>query len=315
MKTFRFSLSLLLIFALHGSQKAQQQTGPAKSFQATLLPERNVNDSITFTSETKGPFLVGNDELVRVYVSITRVHFPKSIAPDWPESDISYTISDSLGTALLRRNFPATGGWKMSFDFSQEDIPTIGKVLNCSREVVPSAPGSGVDFQLLGLNDLGQIVSFTGVISSESIKIVFLNPSQGTTPTSPYQAFSRPFVENEFWTGNFTAVNYYSIYPTGVTYDDAGRPYGFEKIPVRIDLEQAQNYRESNKDNLPTICLFDKPDRNSTDFKKVLVKVKSSIQFLDAVYRGGWLLHIVIDGQEGYVDSDDFNKIGLPDAG
>lgn len=317
MKTFRFSLSFLLIFALHSySQQTEQNTGSLKSSQATLLPKHNLNDSITFTSQTKGPFLIGNDEPVRVYVTIIRVHFPESMAHNMPESDVSYEISDSLGTIFLRRNFPATGECEMSFDFTQEDIPTIGKVLNCTREVLPSAPQSGVDSQLLGLDDLGQIVSLTGVISSETFKIVYLNPSQGTTPTDPFKAFSEPFVEGEFWTGNFTAVNYYYINPTGVPYDAAETlPYGFEKTPVRIDPDQAQNDRALNKDQAPTIFLFTKPDRNSKDFKKVLVKVKSSIQFLDAVYGSGWWLHIIIDDQEGYVQPDELNKLGLPDAG
>jgi len=317
MEKIRFALFLILVFTFNNcGQKSQQNAGYLKSTQTTSLSQPDLKDSVTFISRTEGPFLIGNSKRIRVFISITRVHFPKSIAPNWPESDVSYTIVDSTGAILLRRNFPANGEWDMSFDFTQEDIPSIGSVVNCGREVVPSAPGSGADYQLFGLNSIGQIVSLTGVISSETFKIVFLNPSQGTTPISPNDALSRPFIESEIWTGNFTALVYHSIYPDGVTFDDAGQStFGFEKIPVRINDDETRQNRERNKDKAPIISLFDSPDRNSTNFKNISVDAGSSIQFLNAVRRDGWWLHVVIDTREGYVRSEDFDAIGLPDAG
>jgi len=271
-------------------------------------------DSVTFTTETTGPFIIGNNKSLDVFVNITRVHYPKTIAPYYPESDISLSITDADKTILLRKNFPATGEYEMTFSVRQEFIPSIGNVLVCFRQLDPSAPGSGEDYQIFGLNSLHQIVNISGIISTPEYKIAFLIPNyKAPIPVSPQEKLAKPFLESEHWTGNFTVLFYNSIYPDGFTYDESVSPYYFETTPVRIDTNEARQWRKRQKEDSLTITLFISPDSDSS--KVIEIRPVSSIQFLNAVRRDRWWLHIVIDGQQGYICGEDFSKIGLPDAG
>jgi len=308
---------LLLICIVHlvSQRSCDSNLKPRSGVPATDQTESRAQpDSTSISVSTHGPYFLGRQKRTKVWVHVGRIRF-HSPRIQWPESDLFYSITDSTSNVLLRRNFPADGDFEMSFGFSQEEIPRIGGVLVCARSVVPSAPGSGVDYQILGLSEVGQIVSLTGVIETESFKIVFLNTSKGPIPVDPSDSLARPFVESEVWTGYFLALFYHSIFPGGITYDDAGGPFNFERIPVHIDATDARRYRERHKQTTNTIRLFPSPDADQSTAQVVHVLPQSSVRFLDAAYRGGWWLHIIVDGREGFISADDFVTIGLPPAG
>jgi len=265
-----------------------------------------------------GPVTVGRDRVMNVYVQITHVHLASGKQDGWPDSDTSFVVVDSLGRELFRRSAITTlGGAETDFDCFQFTIPTIGSTLACRSSIAPTNPGDGEDTQFLGLDSKGKLVALTAVIPQPASKVVFLDSRNTLKPifVDPGEPFAKPAFEIQFWAGNFEVKAYYHIYPDGFMEGKQPMAFDFETIPVVVDSLEAQKERQRSLRANVTVLLCDKPNKDVTGTNRVPVGVNSKIKFLDAAYLGGWWLHVVIDGHEGYVPNRDFVYLGLPDAG
>lgn len=291
---------------------------PAESRLPRDVVTTEPSESLTVTSRTLGPFTVGRHRPRTVYVRITETHLADVDTFEWPDSDTAFVIVDSLGSELVSRFAGTTIGWtETRYGCASLPVPTAGRVLACFTSISPSDPGDGEDTEYFGLDSSGILVPITNVIPERNPSIVFLDPTSETVARVVGQDFPGgvPAFVDKRWTGNFEVEEFYRIYPDGFSANQHPGVFGFERYRVSIDTLLARRDREGSDDPVTDVSLCERPDQDATCPRRVEVRSGSTIDFLDAVYRGGWWLHVIIDGVDGYVPGADHHALGLPDAG
>lgn len=321
--TFLFAALVLSTGAFFCSK--QKQTGAA----TTVTPQSNITQTEQVASDseaafnpdsvytrTVGPITIGRDHYINVYVKITHVHKHLDSGDGWPDSDTSFVVVDSLGRELYRRrSVNEAGDAQTDFDCQQLSIPTIGSTIACYSSIAPSYGPHGEDTQILGLGSNNKVVPYTTILPQGSWKVVFLDSRNTVEPTvvSEHDPNALPALEVQYSISSFEVKGYFHIYPEGFQEGKQKANFDFDKIAIIVDTLRAQRGRQPYAKVGRTIRLCDKPTKNDVCPNQVRVRTDSRVKFLDAAYLDGWWIHIIIDGQDGYVPSGDFTVLGLPD--
>ena len=178
-----------------------------------------------------------------------------------------------------------------------------------------ASPGEGEDTQLFGFNSSGAFVRMTDGMPPRSVEVVFLDSRSTIRPSfvDSSWSFATPAIQSIEWTGYFAARVYYRILLDSLKDDNQSTTYDFVEIPVVIDSLEATQWRQRFKSSDSTIQLYMEARSGSSHSKSVRLRANSSIEFVNAVHKAdSWWLHVVVDGQDGYVGEPDFPTMGLP---
>ena len=271
------------------------------------------------TTVTKGPFMVGMGKNHRLSVNIESITRQGSFN-NQIKCDVGLLIKDQDGIEVYRDQYtPEHDEDELSYGVDAVEVPKIGTALLISRNILPSAPGTGSSYRLFHFNPENEFVPISGLIAPYCNKI-----NSDCFEIVEYGDRSIPSIRSEKWTTFLHIVYHYPIDPNGIQTDKAV-PIVNKNVPVEVDIEETvtgrENYAKWYPDKGNRITLYSKMDLNDLKTESVSVSPESEIQYLDATPYNHkkdtcYWLHIIIDGKEGYVTGlEDFMKLGLPFAG
>jgi hypothetical protein len=276
---------------------------------------RSQSDSTYILTRIDGPYKIGKDSSITVFAKITRVHLGNPREPEWPDSDTSLMLVTSENRILYSIKEIPLGDGDRNYKCTQLFFPTFGNVVSFNRSYAPSDPSDHGSTQLFALDSRSRLISLAGVLPEIPSAIVFLDSRNLDKPVvvDSKSRFAKPFIETDLWLESFMTRAYYPIFPMGIRGDTLAIMAPFRKLPVFVDAARAQRWRQSMHPDGKTVLLYKKPEDDPLKTVELLVRVDSKIKFLDVVHLAEWWLHVVIDGQEGYLDHDGWGHIGLPD--
>jgi hypothetical protein len=259
-------------------------------------------------------------------VKIERAIFKKTDHPDFNETDISITISDSKKNVLYKKSFPNFDDQTLDVSVSSILLDGIGYTLMVHSQVEPGCENCNGDLQMLGLNSLGYLVPFTGIISGcdevyskDSLFTIKWVKSRGDltsgAPTLNYKDCHecQPYLEIlHFYgfCGGFSSLGYIPIEREGIFEETANREVDSDRIPLQVGTANFYTINELLEDN-PFVNIYTKSDKLS-QMKKMPLKKGMTIKFFEGLKRENdtWI-HLRIAGYEGYIIIDDVWKLGF----
>jgi hypothetical protein len=324
----------------------ETQAAPAAPSSATPSPATAVDAPApkTIASEHSESFTVAQHTF-RMIIHVRRIAGAKPSEED--ETVDWWELRNEKDQVVYRESYPVTfqnGGFESTVGISGRSFttPQGGGILVHGGEL-PSAPNDGGWVQVFGFkygrDRYGADESLFGafgppiyVPEGDFIEV----GSDSYQPTPIFKATATVTVMNDvlrfrIWTGNFNI-----IYPVLINWITG------KVQPARRCIETTSKGRvercsypvqvEAHRENQPTfVRLFPEADEGYTA-KHIIVQPQSKVEYLEArlpvawsedmkaisfsVDNAGMWLKVRIDGQEGWVHSEeDFEALGLPQAG
>lgn len=299
-----------------------------------LLILSSLTNRVFSQKDTIWPFinskLLGNykitsgNKVQTVTIKIETVHFKKDSNHGWNETDVSILVSDSRGSVLYKKNYPGDQDGQLNISVDSIFFEGIGNMLLIHYSNFPRCGGCGEDVQIFGLNNLGYLVPYTGVIrvyDNISNNALF-NVKWATTKTDlisgVYQSDFKnckncnPYLELIIPSGfgNLIALGYYPLEKEGTSEQANFQEIETDRMPLRIDdsnyftIQQVEEDDENDR-----IQLYANPD-DASQSKIMQVKKGMIVKFFESL-DNKWI-HLRIAGFEGYIEWNELWKLGLP---
>lgn len=265
-----------------------------------------------------GPFKVGFPVQRTVYVDIINYKADEPKECNWgfdPDDDgqtvISMIVTSEKGEVLYRKNYPIIDQYG-SINLRPKQVnlsDNKGALLLVYYLFNPSAEGTGVNCQFFSINQYDSFLPVTGIFpqgDEDEAKITELKINGKT----------KFCYTSLLWSGNFNVVQYYQIYLSGASgvyiIGDDTEPLKLPEYPIQINELKAEEQRQNG-----SIRLFKVAGKADKGIMKVQINKQSKVKFLGAKYiddeRRPWWLHVVVDGEEGYLnDRNEMAILGLP---
>lgn len=266
-----------------------------------------------------GPFQVGFPNQRTVYVDIINYKANEPKECNWgfnPDDDgqtvISMIVTSEKGAVLYRKNYPVIDQYgSINLRPKQVNLPNNkGALLLVYYFYNPSAEGTGVNCQFFSIDQYNSFLPVTGIFPQgyeDEAKITELKVNGNTKFCYISLLLS----------GNFKVVQYYQIYLSGArgvnNIGDDVEPLKLPEYPVQINELKAEEQRQNG-----LIRLFKVAGKADKGIMKVRINKQSKVKFLGAEYinddeRRPWWLHVVVDGEEGYLNNrNEMAILGLP---
>jgi len=281
--------------------------------------------------ERKGPFTIKGETFTVV------LHSKRLLGQggDFEQTLASLEIVDSTGVVQHREEFPYAvedGRFEESCEASVNMVSgSNGAGFLLDTECVPSAPGSGGPWQILGVNN-GKISPLGKPLYAEGQMSDFvpgkINKIGNLTQILPDELRIRLFtgyfyvsvpVRVGWWEGKL-ALAQHCFYQTGHGFAEDGCEMpveGVERLPGQQELTFVRMFSESNDQvGIPQHVVVKKDSQVEILAGKVLVTWEESESGINLGVGDDIWVKVRIDGKEGWIHTEeDLQAIGLYRAG
>jgi hypothetical protein len=260
----------------------------------------------------------------KINIKVERVYFKKDIQHGWNESDVSIIISDSKGSVLHKKNYPGDQDGQLDISADSISFRGIGKMLLIHYSSLPSCGGCGEDVQIFGLNSLGYLVPYTGVIRvygdilpNSFFNLKWAESSDDLITEGSHSDFNnckncKPYIEciRPTGYGDLISFGYYPLEPEGTLEDGFSHDVKLNKIPLQVgDSNYFTIDQITDEDGNDMIQLYSEPD-NSSKTQTFQLKKGMIVKFFEGLdYK--WI-HLRLSGYEGYLEWNEIWKLGFP---
>jgi hypothetical protein len=273
-----------------------------------LLLSGSVAGQLSEKVEKSPPVALGDGPGKPVTVEATYEEAPESPKAVWRRTLVRLRFKDGAGRLLSQETFDTRYerergfGEEISADAPLELRGPRQRFMLLGLGFQPSAPSSGGSFVVYGFDRRGQFRRLGAPI--EGSGEVIRNPRTAGV----ISLREGKYLDVSQWTGNFTLI----------------LPYEFQSEREEFEVAKACGKVEVDPQPPPDGTVVLRASRGSpAPSKSVPVTAASKIEFLDGC-RGprpdrpdeytAWL-HVRVDGEEGWVPTEEAARLGLPDAG
>ncbi len=268
------------------------------------LKENEHKDSVEtkIWTETIGRFTITSHDSVEIIAYVDKVKYIGQ-GYDYPDADISVKFTNTEGKVLYIRNLPSSNN--SIIGIASIDLNGIGKVIGIIYDQFPCY-GTGCDkLQILGFNDIGYLVPFTGMIpldmSFNLSSLVNLKMNGKCLEIPGFRLFCQ-----------LKTFLYYYIDKFGIFSENAYNETIFEKFPIQYQESSYQSIENIDDDRYKSpIKLYSKPDTTSSN-NLIILKKNTIIKYIDGYHRNSdFWVHLRINGNEGFILWNDLYYLGL----
>ncbi len=277
------------------------------------------------TTEIIGKFLITTHDSIEIVVKLDKVKYQDSLHQDFPDADVSIRIENSKNDLIYIRNLPSSNNKLLSAEIL--DLNGIGNALVLIYDMFPCY-GKGCErFQVLGFNDLGYFVPFTGFIDLESgknpdlisnIKSRWLNNDYKEVEGKIHKSYFEPdyklYLEmyDYYILWDIKVLTYYPILNDGIFSDvDYKESYFNNEDPIFYNNSNILNVKNIDRVKLyEPKYLYSKPNLESE--KRIFyLNLASVIEIVKEIKSDEFWINLKIDGIEGYIMTNDLYDLGF----